>query len=76
MAREISQGPSILELLWQELMSVCDRLYTGAEAEDGRDPGRAEGVAFAIAVMTNPYKPDIEEVRAEVARRWKEEQGG
>jgi hypothetical protein len=66
-------GRSILEHLWIELMTICDRLYTGAEAEDGRDPGRAEGVAYCIAVMTNPYQPDIQAVRTEVARRWKEE---
>lgn len=73
MPRAISEGKSILATLWEELMSISERLYTGAEAEDGRDPGRAEGVAYCIAVMTNPYKPDIQAVRAEVARRWREE---
>lgn len=73
---KISHGPSILDKYWEELMSISERLYTGAEAEDGRDPGRAEGVAFCIALITNPYQPNIEAVRAEVARRWKEEQGG
>jgi hypothetical protein len=73
MSKSIPEGRSILEMLWEELMSISERLYTGAEAEDGRDPGRAEGVAFCIAVMTNPYAPNIEAVRAEVVRRWNEE---
>lgn len=66
-------GRSILSMLWDELMSISERLLSGDPAEDGRDPGRAEGVAYCIAVMTNPYKPDIEAVRAEVVRRWNEE---
>lgn len=73
MAREISQGPSILDKLWEELMAISERLYTGTEAEDGRDLGRAEGVAYCISVMTNLYNPDIQAVRAEVARRWRED---
>lgn len=66
-------GRSILSILWDELMTISERLLSGESAEDGRDPGRAEGVAYCIAVMTNPYKPDIEAVRAEVVRRWNEE---
>jgi hypothetical protein len=60
-------------MLWEELMSIVERLMTGAEAADGRDHGRAEGVAFCIAVMTNPYKPSIPAVRVEAMRRWEEE---
>lgn len=63
-------GKTILELLWGELDAVMDRLMTGGAAEDGRDPGRAEGVAFAIAVMQNPYLPNIDAVREQAMERW------
>lgn len=66
------QGKSILELAWEELDTVLERLMTGCEAEDGRDPGRAEGMAMIIAIFLNPYLPNIESVRDEAMRRWEE----
>lgn len=63
-------GKSILELLWEELDTIVDRLMTGQAAADGRDPGRAEGVAYCIAVFTNPYRPNIEGVREQSTERW------
>lgn len=32
--------------------------------------GQAQGIAYAIAVLSNPYKPDVEAVRAEAMQRW------
>lgn len=66
-------GQTLLELMWEELMAIVDRLMTGQEAEDGRDPGRAEGVAYSIAVMQNPYLPNWESVRDQAVARWEEE---
>lgn len=66
-------GKSILELLWDELMTVLERLMTDQAAEDGKDPGRAEGLAYAIAVMSNPYLPSVESVREAAMDRWYEE---
>lgn len=63
-------GKSLHEILWDELMTIMDRLMTGCEAEDGRDPGRAEGVAYCIAIFQNPYAPNIDSVRAEAMERW------
>jgi len=64
-------GKSILEMYWDELDTIMDRLMTnGAEAADGRDPGRAEGVAYCIAVMKNPYAPNIDSVRIEAVERF------
>jgi hypothetical protein len=64
-------GRSLLEQLWEELDAVVDRLLEpGAVAEDGRDPGRAEGVAFAIALIRNRNgTPDIQAVRSEAMER-------
>lgn len=66
-------GETILELLWRELMVVYERLMTRTGADDLRDPGRAEGLAYAIAVMQNPYLPNIDNVREQAAERWENE---
>lgn len=66
-------GKTILEMLWAELDAVMDRLMS-EPAEDGRDPGRAEGVAYCIAVMQNPYLPNIDAVRDQAMDRWEQQQ--
>lgn len=66
-------GKPIIEMMWDELMAVYERLAEGAEAKDGRDPGRAEGMALCIAILQNPYQPNIEAVREESVRRYEEE---
>ena len=73
-------GRSILEQIWEELDSIMDRLRSGSpipEAEGWtgvRDRaelrGRAQGIAYAIAVMTNPYAPDVPKIKAEARTRW------
>lgn len=68
-------GKSIQELVWDELLTVVDRLMTDQPAEDGRDPGRAEGLAFALAVFQNPYRPNIEAIKDQAMDMWDEEQG-
>lgn len=32
--------------------------------------GQAQGVAYALAVLTNPYAPDVDKIRAEAMKRW------
>lgn len=67
----VEAGRSIGEKLWEELDRIVERLMSGEEADDGRDPGRAEGVAFCIAVLTHsPGEANIERVRAEAMERW------
>jgi hypothetical protein len=39
-------------------------------AEWGRQQGRCEGLAYAIAVITNPYQPNVPAIKAEALRRW------
>lgn len=66
-------GPSIYDKVWERLDDIMDRLMNpGSEAEDGRDPGRAEATAYIIAIFENPAAPDIQAVRAEAVRRYKE----
>jgi len=70
---EDRHGPSIWELVWGELDDIMDRLMNpGSEAEDGRDPGRAEATAYILAIFENPTKPDIQAIRAEAVRRYQE----
>lgn len=63
-------GRSIREIVWEELDVVMERLMSGNQAEDGRDAGRAEGLAFALAIFQNPYLPSVDAVRAEAVERW------
>lgn len=78
-------GKSILETLWGELDSKLELLIADGEptlrerihltdleayAEWGRQQGRCEGLAYAIAVMTNPYAPDLPAIKEEAMRRW------
>jgi hypothetical protein len=67
-------GKSLYELLQEELFTVYERLASGTEAEDGRDPGRAEGMAYALAVFINPYAPNIEAVRTMCVEWWEQEE--
>lgn len=66
-------GKSIREMLEDELDTIVERIMTDCEAEDGRDPGRAEGVAYALAVFLNPYLPNIDAVREAAMDRWYED---
>jgi len=63
-------GRSLVEMMEDELDVIVNRLMTGGEAADGRDPGRAEGVAFCIAIIRQPYNPDIDLVRNDAMLRY------
>lgn len=74
--KTMCSGKSIYEMLWDELMVIMERLMTGQESEDGGDRWRAEGVAYAIAVFTNPYAPNLDAVREQAMERWEAEEEG
>ena len=79
------QGRTLVQMLWEELDAIVDRLHVEPEpkrwwlgGEDDLDAevgdpdewrgygelrGQAQGVAYAIAVITDPYSPNIEAVR-------------
>lgn len=66
-------GPSILELVWVELDKVMDVLMAaklGGELPEPERVGSAQGLALAIAILLNPYKPNINAVRVEAVNRW------
>lgn len=66
------EGRSITQMMEDELDSIVDRLMTGQQAEDGRDPGRAEGVALCIAIIKNPYRPNLDAMRNEAMVRYED----
>jgi hypothetical protein len=64
-------GRSIFEMVWDELDAVVERMMNGGEAET--DKGMALGLASALAIIKNPYRPDIEAVREEAMARYEAE---
>lgn len=66
-------GQTLHELMWDELMTIMDRLMTGTESEDGGDKYRAEGVAYALAVFQNPYLPNLDDIREQAMAKWQAE---
>lgn len=76
-------GKSIRELLWEALMENYARLMPEGELADPSlsDPnavsycqGTCLGLAEAIAILTNPYRPDIDAIREECVERWEAQQ--
>lgn len=72
--RPIYGGPTLLEALWSEMDRLMEGLMTRADAEDGGDRYRAEELAWVLAIVTNPYAPSVDAIRAETMRRWNEDQ--
>lgn len=74
----VPPGPSILESLWGLLMIEMGNLmatkepgYTGTEEMRFRLEGLCGGIAQSIAIILNPYDPNINEVRREAMRRYR-----
>lgn len=38
----------------------------------GEERGQAQGLAYAIAVLTNPYHVDVDNIRLEAMKRWQQ----
>lgn len=74
----VPPGPSILDKMWDRLVEETDRLL-GLNLGNQLDPnwvpsvnkqiGKCQGMAEMIAILLNPYNPNVDEVRAEVMRR-------
>lgn len=64
-------GYSIFGRIQEELDTIVDRLQSeDGAAEDGRDPGRAEALCRALAMIRNPYAPDFDAERDGAMERW------
>lgn len=62
-------GKTLYQMIWDEMDIVLDRLMEDGDA-DPEDVGAARAVAYIIAIMRNPYRPDIEAVKQEAMERW------
>lgn len=96
-------GKSRIEVLWDEMDSIMDRLmvegepeypfdkrYPGAHGEMigydrldayrndckewGEERGRAQGIAYALAAMLDPYNMDVPAIKDEAYERWESRQ--
>lgn len=74
----VPHGPTLLDRMWDDLIRTIDDLMHDDEYWDddsgwdrSRTAGRAEGVAWCIAVLTqSPGEPDINTIKAEAMERW------
>lgn len=68
-------GKTLYEMIWDEMLVVTDRLIGIADAGAEPDPddvGAARSLAWVIAVMQNPYLPNVDSVREQTMQRWEE----
>jgi hypothetical protein len=84
--KPVHAGKSILEIIWEELDSVFDQLMEEGEPvvdpvkqpttaatryrQWGELRGQAQGLAYAIAVIQNPYEVDVPAVKVQARERW------
>lgn len=61
-------GPSLIEQMWAKLDALVDELQSGHY--EVTTVGQAQGVAWCIALWTDPYNIRVNVVRAEAMRRW------
>lgn len=59
-----------IRVIRDELDNVIERIMTGSEAEDGLDKGRGQGLAYALAVLENPWVPSVPETMNRAMLRW------
>lgn len=69
-------GLSLFERVMEQLDLTIDRLMTGGEAADGRDPGRAESLCWVLAMIRNSYQPDAETEKQLAMTRYENRQEG
>jgi hypothetical protein len=69
----MAAGPSILELMWKELDAVIDQIQQTSNGQEMRQlRAEATGIAKCVAIILNPYKPDVNAVRQFAAARLEE----
>lgn len=78
--RNSCAGPSLLEMLWERLLGSYDKLIEFGDperwmSEEQRQEymvqrGTCLGLATAISIIINPYHPDVDAVREELAERY------
>lgn len=80
--RPVRKGGTLLDVMWEDLVGLIDDLMHDDDYWDDdsgwnrdRTAGRAEGVAWCIAVLTQSPRPiDISAIKEEAMERWQAEQ--
>lgn len=70
-------GPSAREVIWERLDSLMDSMMSLPKAERQSliySQEVMKAYAFSLAAMMNPSTPDVDAIRKEAVRRWKERQ--
>lgn len=72
-------GHSITEKVQGELDAVVSRLLSDGKPDDdateeelvkwGEERGQAQGLAYALALLLNPYKPNLKQVKKDSTAR-------
>ena len=65
-------GPSIREQMWEELDSLINILMAHKAKDVVYARGRAYGVASCLAILEQPYSPNVDAVRERAMERWNE----
>lgn len=63
-------GPTLLEALWAQMDVLMERLMTKQDVEG--DKYRAEQLGWVLAIVTNGYRPSMDNIRKEALARWKD----
>jgi hypothetical protein len=66
-ALHVGAAVNVQEELWTQLDEITAALLDGTAEEDDR--GRAQGLAMALAVIVNPYAPNVDSIRALALQR-------
>jgi hypothetical protein len=80
-ARPSCNGKSIIDLIWEQLLEAYDDLLEvqplaerttdiRAQAALWHQKGACLGLATALAILHNPYSPDIDAIRKECVERY------
>ncbi len=70
---DILEDNAVIKILTYELDIILERYMTKSEAADGQDRGRAESIAYAIAVIKNPDQPDMPAILRAAVQRIKQQ---
>lgn len=69
----LRHGPKIMDMLWDSLDDLTGRLMRNKFRDSGEKAAtkhRAEGMAWALALMTNPVEPSLDAIRETAVERW------
>ena len=74
------RGKSLLDLLWEQLDQFVEELQVVADVNEDSTTlwearGRAHATAVCVALVTNPYHPDVDSIKSDAMERWELRQG-